>query len=59
MLAIESDKMNGNKIIKSLIRKDPRKKRETETKRKRNKNKENKMRAKHQEGKKRGEKKGN
>lgn len=49
MLAIESDKMNGNKLIKILISKDPRKKRETKTKRKRNKNKENKMRAKDQE----------
>lgn len=49
MLAIESDKMNGNKIIKILIRKDPRKKRETKTKRKRSNEKENKMRAKDQE----------
>ena len=49
MLAIESDKMNGNKLIKILISKDPRKKRDTKTKRKRNKNKENKMRAKDQE----------
>ena len=58
MLAIESDKTNGNKIIKILIRKDPRKKGETKTKKKRNKKKENKMREKHQEGKKRGEKEG-
>ena len=57
MLAIESDKMNGNKIIKILIRKDPIKKKGNENEEKEEQKKENKMREKHQEGKKRGEKK--
>ena len=50
--------MNGNKIIKILIRKDPRKKKGNENEEKEEQKKENKMREKHQEGKKRGEKEG-